>query len=225
MLKDFFSLLFPRVCILTKMPLAKGEKYISTLGASQLPKHDLNLLNENLHERFYGLVTIKHAFAYYKFSKNGKVQKLLHHLKYGRCPEVGELAARWYANGLLDAGYDQSFDIVIPVPLHKEKQRRRGYNQCDSIAKGMAEILGIPWSNAVLVKEKNTQSQTKKNRMARFTSADSVYKVCNGGLIKDKKVLVVDDIITTGATIGSCSQLLLQSGCKEVSVAALASAE
>lgn len=225
MLRDFLSLLFPRCCIITNEPLAKGEKYISSLCAQQLPKYDLTTFNDNLHQRFYGWVEIKHAFAYYKFSKSSKVQKLLHQLKYGRCPEVGALTAKWYANSLIEAGYKDSFDLIVPVPMHKIKKRKRGYNQCDSIAQGMASVLEISWSDMILRKEINNQSQTKKTRTARFENASLVYNISGKKEIQNKRILIVDDMVTTGATIGACAQLLLQNGCKEVSIAALATSE
>ncbi len=222
MLRDFISLLFPSSCIITQQPLAKGEKYISTHCAHQLPKFDLKATHEELHKKFYGIVTIKHAFAYYKFSKHNNVQKLLHQLKYNNCPEVGELAAQWYAYELAEAGYAKSFDLILPVPLHKTKQRKRGYNQCDSIAKGMSAVLEIPWHDKVLIKKKHTDSQTRKTRMQRFANAEEVYAIHHEPLIKGKRILLVDDVITTGATLSVCAHLLLQHGCQEVSIAALA---
>ena len=225
MFGDFFSLLFPRCCLLTGTPLAKGEQFISTHTISKLPKYDLKELNENLHKRFYGLVTVKHAFAYYKFSKNSKVQKLLHHVKYKKCPEIGEISSRWYAYALIEAGYQASFDMIIPVPLHKAKLRQRGYNQCNYIAKGLADVLGIEWTDKVLFKKMNTKSQTKKSRTERFSNAMDVFEIRNADLIKHKRVLLVDDVITTGATIIACSQLLIKGGCKDISVATLATAE
>ncbi len=225
MIKDFLDLLFPRCCILTNMPLAKGENLVSTHCMRQLPKYDLSELNESLHKRFYGLVTIKHAFAYYKFSKNSKVQKLLHFLKYKNCPELGEIAAKWFALDLSAEGFGEDFDIIIPVPLHRMKQRKRGYNQCDDIAKGLSTVFQIPWSDQVLEKKQNTQTQTKKSRLERYENASSVYGIRHMELIKGKRILLIDDVITTGATIGACAHLLLKSGCLEVSIAALASPE
>lgn len=208
--------------MITNTPLVKGEQYISTNCAHQLPKYDLKIFNENLKQKFYGLITVKHAFAYYKFSKNSNVQKLLHHLKYGNCPELGEMAAKWYGQALIEAGYKNSFDLIIPVPMHKVKRKKRGYNQCDGIAKGLSVVLEIPWADEVLEKVVNTQTQTKKSRMQRFENASSVYGIKNKEIIRNKRILLIDDVVTTGATISMCAYLLLENGCKEVSVAALA---
>lgn len=225
MIKDLLSLIFPECCLITHTPLVKGEQYISTNCAHQLPKYDLKVPNENLHRRFYGLTTIKHVFAYYKFSKNSKVQKLLHHIKYGNCPEVGEITAKWYGQALIEAGYKESFDLIVPIPMHKTKQRKRGYNQCDSIARGLAAVLEIPWTHEALEKRVNTQTQTRKNRIERFENASSVYSIKNKETLQGKRILLVDDVITTGATISVCAHLLLQHNCREVSVAALAAPE
>lgn len=223
MIKDLLSLIFPRCCVITHTALVKGEQYISVNCAHQLPKYDLNIPNENLHKRFYGLITIKHAFAYYKFSKNSNTRKLLHHLKYGNCPELGEITGKWYGQALIEAGYKAGFfDLIVPIPMHKVKQRKRGYNQCDGIARGLAAVLEIPWASDVLEKKVNTQTQTRKNRMERFDNANSVYGIKNKEVVKGKRILLVDDVITTGATISMCAHLLLENGCQEVSVAALA---
>lgn len=222
MIKDLLSLIFPRCCVITRTPLVQGEQYISTNCAYKLPKYDLKVINENLNQKFYGLITIKYAFAYYKFSKNSNVQKLLHHLKYKNCPELGEIAAKWYGQALVEAGHKDSFDLIVPVPMHKVKQRKRGYNQCDSIAKGLAIALAIPWTDEVLEKAVNTQTQTKKNRMQRFENANAIFNIKKKELIIGKRILLVDDVITTGATMSMCAKLLLDNGCKEVSIAALA---
>lgn len=225
MIKDFINLLFPRCCVISHEPLTKGEQYISTNCAYRLPKYNLTELNESLSKRFYGLVKIKHAFAYYKFAKKSNVQKLIHHIKYRNGQELGELVAGWYGNALMEAGYDQEFDVIVTIPLHKAKQRKRGYNQCDCIAKGLASVLRIPWETDVLYRNIYTESQTKMSKIQRFENAATIYSINVAEKIKGKRVLLIDDVITTGATIGMCADLLLKAQCKEVSVAALASPE
>ncbi|MDF9800573.1 ComF family protein [Catalinimonas alkaloidigena] len=225
MFNDFISLLFPHCCVVSKLPLAKGEQYISTSFANALPKYDLHHTNVNLERKFSGLVDIKYVLVYYKFSKKSGVQKILHHLKYRNLPEIGILTGKWFGHSLRAAGYQDKFDLIIPVPLHKSKQRKRGYNQADYIAKGIAEVLEIDWSENILQRKVNTQTQTKKSRAERFSNTENIYAIQNQAFIKEKRILIIDDVITTGATVGQCADLVLKEGGKEVSVAALAAAE
>jgi ComF family protein len=225
MFSDFMSLLFPQCCIISKAPLAKGEQFISTNCAQRLPKYDLTLPDENIHKRFYGLVNIQHALAYYKFAKNSQVQQLMHQLKYGGRPELGIMLAGWYGHALTEAGYVNCFDLILPVPMHRVKQKKRGYNQCDAIAEGLSVALKTPWRKDILEKTTNTATQTHKSRTERFANADSVYKVRHAATLAGKRILLVDDVITTGATLGVCATLLLQHPCASLSVAALAATE
>ncbi|MEM8966868.1 MAG: phosphoribosyltransferase family protein [Bacteroidota bacterium] len=225
MLKDFFSLIFPRTCLLSQVPLAKGEHLIATQAIINLPKFDLNEENTALIRRVYSFAPVENAWAYYKFSKHGKVQKLLHALKYQNHPEVGELSGKWFGYALQENVSKAKIDMIVPIPLHKKKQRKRGYNQCDFIVWGLAEILDIPWSAQILVKTENTESQTRKNRMERYRNSYQAYAIRKGANIKGKHILLVDDVVTTGATLGACAKLLLVGGCRAVSIAALATPE
>lgn len=223
MLSDFISLLFPQVCSISGRPLAKGEKYISITYAASLPKYNLYEANENLHRKFSGLVNVKHVWAYYKFSKKSGVQKLLHQVKYKNLPEVGELTSHWFGEAIHKM--KPEIDLVVPIPLHSAKKRKRGYNQADYIAKGIATELQVEWLADAMVRIVNTDTQTKKGRQERFSNTQNIYRVNKREAVAGKKILLVDDVITTGATIGQCAQLLLEAGCAEVSVAALAAAE
>ena len=225
MINDFVSLLFPRCCIVSNAPLARGEQHLSIAAARALPRFDLRQPHESLVQKVYTFAPVKQAFAYYKFARHSRVQRLLHHLKYKNCPEVGELVGMWFAHALRDAGCDQDFDSIVPVPLHRTKLRQRGYNQCDYIAKGLAQVLDIPWSPDVLTKPRATTSQTRKSRWERAENASGIFAVAQPEAIADRRILLVDDVVTTGATLGAAAKILVDSGCREVSVAALAAAE
>ena len=173
----------------------------------------------------YTFASVKHALAYYKFAKHGGVQRLLHQLKYKNCPEVGELAGMWFAHALVEAGYKEAFDLIIPIPLHRAKKRQRGYNQCDYIAKGLATVLEIPWRADGLIKPHRTTSQTRKSRWERSENVMAVFQLSDPAAIIGQRVLLVDDVVTTGATLGMGAKVLLEGGCREVSVAALATPE
>ena len=224
-INDFISLLFPRCCVISNAPLARGEQHIATAAARALPRFDLHHPSEALMQRMFTFAPVKHALTYYKFAKHGGVQRLLHQLKYKNCPEVGELAGMWFAHALIAAGYDEAFDLIVPIPLHPAKKRQRGYNQCDYIAKGLAMVLDIPWNPSLLTKPHRTTSQTRKSRWERSKNVADVFQLSNAAVIKGQRVLLVDDVVTTGATLGVGAKILLKGGCYEVSVAALATPE
>ena len=225
MINDFVSLLFPRCCVISNAPLARGEQYVATAAAQSLPRFDLRHPSEALARRMYTFAPVKHTLAYYKFAKHGGVQRLLHQLKYKNCPGVGELAGMWFAHALVEAGYSKAFDVIIPIPLHYTKQRQRGYNQCDHIAKGLAVVLDIPWNPSVLTKPHHTTSQTRKSRWERSENVTNVFQLTGSSVVTGQRVLLVDDVVTTGATLGAAAKALLNSGCQEASIAALAATE
>ena len=213
------------MCLISQQPLARGEQYIATQAALALPKFDLNRANLSLERRIYSFAPVEQAWAYYKFSKHGMVQRLLHALKYQNHPEVGELAGKWFGQALREYNSIQDIDLIVPIPLHKRKQKKRGYNQCDFIAWGLSEVLDIPWSTQVLVKTKNTESQTRKNRIERYRNSYQAYAIRRSANIKGKHILLVDDVVTTGATLGACAKLLLAGGCRAASIVTLATPE
>ena len=222
---DFFNLIYPAYCYACVEDLEKNENVICTNCRMTLPRLKIEQdENNEMAKRFWGKVKVENAFAYYKFEKKGKVQKLLHHLKYEGKTEIGEMAGHWLANEIKDDGIEIGAEIIIPIPLHKSKLRSRGYNQSDSFAKGLSEKMNIPWSDKILKKHIATSTQTKKNRYERFKNVEDVFTITNNELIQDKHILLVDDVITTGSTFESAIKTLLENGASKVSIAAIASA-
>ena len=194
-------------------------------AAQSLPRFDIQSSSQALKPRVYTFAPVKHAFAYYKFAKHGGVQRMLHHLKYKNCPEVGELVGMWFAHAIKAAGYANSFDLIIPIPLHQAKRRQRGYNQCDYIAKGLSTVLEVSWQPGILLKSQHTSSQTRKSRWERSENVAHSFRLSNAEAVINKRILLIDDVVTTGATLGRGARVLLDGGCHEVSVAALAMPE
>lgn len=220
MIEDFISLFFPRYCLVSGIPLAKGEQLMATNIVMQLPKHDLE--SDIVVQKFYGKVLLEYAVAYYKFVKGGNVQKILHALKYRNCPELGIMLGGWFGYALKEAGY--TFDILIPVPLHKTRLRQRGYNQSDKIAKGMATTLETVWADDIVLRTQKTITQTGKDRIERFENVSSIFSLTKPEAVKGKRVLIIDDVVTTGSTLEACVMAVSEGGCKSISIAALASA-
>lgn len=225
-LSNFVGLIFPRVCLACDEPLGRGEDHICTNCRAQLPYTDYHLLppaDNPLARRFWGRVRVRHALSYLRFLRRGRVQHLLHQLKYRGQRDVGLALGRWYGHDLLRHGF--LFDLVVPVPLHPRKLAKRGYNQSDPFAAGLAESLGISWHAEGLHRLEHTDSQTRKNRLERWQNVAEVFGVTDPATVQGKHVLVVDDVLTTGATLEACAAALLAAGAAEVSVATIASAD
>ncbi|WP_034256664.1 ComF family protein [Adhaeribacter aquaticus] len=226
--QDFTTLLFPEYCYACQGSLVKGEDLICTKCRLHLPYTNLHRVKESsqniLHHRFLGKVPVKFVLSYLYFKQSGRVQNLLHALKYKNVPAIGELLGDWYGQELKEAAYTTAFDMILPVPLHPKKQQKRGYNQSASFAKGLANALGVPCSEAILIRTLNTSSQTNKTRPERWENVSKAFKVMDAEQVKGKKVLLVDDVLTTGATLEACAVTLLEAGSAEVSVGAIAAA-
>lgn len=225
MFSSFIDLIFPRICSACLEPLQRNEELICTHCRFDLPKTNLHLETENpLAYKFFGEVQLKHTLSYLKFVKGGKVQRLMHELKYKGNQEVGEMLGRWYGAELRESGFSDAFDLIIPVPLHQKRLTVRGYNQSDCFAKGLSESLNIEWRNDILIREIETSSQVNKSRLERYQNMDKVFTVKNSELLRNKKIVVVDDTLTTGATLESCVLSLQAFEIKDISILTLAMA-
>lgn len=225
MIKEFISMIFPEYCLMCEESLVTKEKYICVHCQYHLPKTFFHLEVENdLVKRFWGKVPVKYAFAYLKFTKQGKVQNALHKLKYEGYKEIGEILGNWYGSDLMQCGLANEFDTILPVPLHQSKLKKRGYNQSDTFAKGLSETMLLDWSPHILYKVAATETQTNKRRLQRWANVKNIFSVKNEESIIGKRILLVDDVITTGSTLEACAKVLLDAGCSEVSIAAIAAA-
>ncbi len=225
MFNDFIDMVFPQNCFACETTLEKHEECICLHCHYQLPKtnlHNTPTINE-LHYRFAGKVPLTYAFAYLSFTKKGRVQKLLHALKYKSQERLGEKLGYWYGMDLLEKN-NMSFDdyIIIPVPLHLRKLKERGYNQSEAFSKGLSDSLKIPLFSTIIQKTHHTSSQTNKSRLERWKNVENVFYITNTGTIQNKKVLLVDDVITTGSTLEACALALQKSKVHEISIAGLA---
>jgi ComF family protein len=222
---DFISMIYPEYCHGCGNDLEKGESLICTPCRLSLPVTNAHLeYNNKLRQRFLGKIPIEYAIAYLKFTQGGKVQRLLHALKYNNQPEVGELLGYWYGAELKSKELEKEFDLIIPVPLHPAKLRIRGYNQSDAIAKGMSASMNTEWSADIMIRKIFTDTQTRKKRFARFENVSSVFELLTAQKIINKHILIIDDVMTTGSTFESCARILLDNGAAKISVAALAAA-
>ncbi len=175
--------------------------------------------------KLIGRLSLKYAWAFLKFRKTGIVQHLLHQLKYNNQPEVAIKIGRIYGQELVQSGFQNEFDVIVPVPLHGSRQKKRGYNQSSKFAQGLSEALTIPWDESISIRTTTTTTQTKKSKQARWENVKSVFDIRESENIRGQRILLVDDVITTGATMEACGQHLLDHYCKELSIACIAEAQ
>jgi ComF family protein len=220
-LKDFISLFFPNYCLGCHNTLVRGESLVCTRCIYEMPKTNYHLQVDNpLRLRLYGRIEIAYALAFFRFTKRGRIQHILHALKYKNEPEVGVVLGKVYGERIKDQNFD--FEVILPVPLHPSRQRRRGYNQSFKFAEGLAASLNIPAIEHGLVRQVQTDSQTNKSKLSRWENVNAVFSIPQEELIRGRHVLLVDDVITTGATIEACATLISKAGCRKLSVASIA---
>lgn len=223
---DVISLLFPNTCNGCELPLYPGEKAICTHCLYDLPYTDFHLHSANrVAKQLWGRLPFAAAMAMLYFKKNTKIQNLIHNLKYKGKTEVGYELGKLLGERLATSGNYTAIDYIVPVPLHPKKERLRGYNQSNFIADGVAEILGAPVLKQSLIRKKITETQTRKSRFIRYENMLSVFELNKPEQFVNKHVLLVDDVITTGATTEACGNTLLQGGVKKLSIASLAFAQ
>lgn len=169
-----------------------------------------NINNNEAILKFYGKLDVVHASALFYFQKKGIVQELIHKLKYKGHQEIGETIGYWYAEELKNIQLLHDIDYIIPVPLHQKKLKNRGYNQVTTFGKALSETLKIPIKELLLIRKKDTKSQTKKNRINRSAVVEHVFTIAETTEFKNKHFLLIDDVITTGATLESCGRELLK---------------
>ena len=220
------ELFFPNLCIacLSKNPLRKDLFCLSCKLA--LPYTDqIDVPDNELEYRIYGRFKFTRAAALFRFRKGSKVQTVMHQLKYKNRPHIGIELGKEFGKRILASTEFPKPDLIIPIPLHRKKQKKRGYNQSYQFGKGIAEVLQIPIYESVLNKISDNTSQTQMSRLARLENVMNSYKIKNDSKIKGKHVLLVDDIITTGATIEAAAQKLLKSQDLKLSLAIIGMAE
>jgi ComF family protein len=200
-----------------------SENYVCTGCLLNLPLTNFHQTpGNNLEKIFWGRVNINRAIALLYYKKGGKTAKLLHALKYHDNPEIALFLGKYYGTFLSHFIAQNKIDAVVAIPLHSKKLSIRGYNQSEMLCLGLAEILGIENLSAAVKRNKFTQTQTQKSRLERSENVNNVFEITNIASFENKHILLIDDVVTTGATIESCAAIFEKiSNCK-VSIGALA---
>lgn len=225
-LNDFINLFYPNVCQACGRPLVKNEKVICLSCLYKLPRTNFQYFEDNPIARiFWGRVNLTTATSLLFFNKGGHVQKLMHEFKYHGKYETAIFLGSLMGRELIKSDLYKDVDIVIPVPLHKKKLRKRGYNQSEMIAIGISKTMNTEIKNDVLIRTEYTETQTKKSRYSRWENVRGKFAVINKEKIQNHHLLLIDDVLTTGATLEACAQFLTEIPNVKVSVATLAYAQ
>lgn len=223
MLKDFASLVFPPCCLCCSTILAPQEKTICSVCEMELPHTHFELIPDNPIEKiFWGRIPIKAASAGFYFSKEGRIQQLMHALKYNDQLEAGILLGKKLGRLLKRSPRFQHITCIIPVPLHQKKLRKRGFNQCSFIAKGIQATTNWKIDETSLLRVSYNESQTKKTRWARWKNVSTIFQLHTKANLSNEHILLIDDVITTGSTLEACSIELLKGNPASVSIATTA---
>lgn len=220
---SFLEIIYPNVCICCGESLVNGEEEICLKCLYTIPKTNYHLQADNpIEKRFWGKVNIENATAFFHFQKGSSFQHLLHELKYKGNKEIGTVLGKYLGSDLKNSDRFLSIDIIAPVPLHPNRQQKRGYNQSEMIAKGLSAVMQKPLDTIHLTRKIENPTQTKKSVFERWENTNGIFEISDQNIFQNKHVLLVDDVLTTGSTLLACATELLKSDNTKVSIATLA---
>jgi len=225
MLRGLINLLYPNLCASCQEFLLKNENVICFNCMVDIPRTFYYQDMENpIAKLFWGKIKLEFALSAFTFVKKGKVQRLMHELKYKGNTKVGELMGIELGKEIDKVEIADKVDLVIPVPLHKKKLKQRGYNQSAFIAIGVAKVLACELNTTLLKRVELSESQTKKSKYERWENVVSAFMLTDANQYKGKHILLIDDVVTTGATLEACCKKLKEIKGVKLSVGTLASA-
>jgi len=225
MLESLLNLFFPKVCVGCKSFIGANEYVVCTVCRHELPltNHHLNPENEAF-KKFYGRIPVEYVSAFLYFNKKGMVQEMIHNLKYKGHEEIGTFLGEWYAVDLQQNNVLKNIDVIIPVPLHTKRMKERGYNQVTNFGLALSENFNIPINDTILKRKVHSKTQSKKNLLGRIDGIESVFDVTFATEDSNKHYLLIDDVLTTGATLEACSKALLKIPGTRISIICMAMA-
>ncbi len=222
-LNNIYELFYPELCACCNNTLTNNELIVCVNCRHDLPLTNFTNEENNLVEKsFYGRIQIETATALFYFFKKGKIQNLIHALKYKNQQQVGTLLGNWLGEELAESPRFSTIDYIIPVPLHKNKLKTRGYNQVSYFGKSISKILKIPFNETILTRISFTKTQTKKVRFDRWNNVQELFFVEDQKTLENKHILLIDDIITTGATLEACCKAFKKTKNIKISIACMA---
>lgn len=222
LLSSLLDLFYPHTCDGCGTDLTRTEKVLCIRCLRRLPLTGYQHLPHNPVEKiFWGRVNIRHAMAAYYYRKSSLLQQLIYQFKYDQREDIATHLGQQMGALLLQSGWLYEINSIVPVPIHPTKLQQRGYNQAMLLANGVAAITGKPVMEEILFRNNYSPSQTNKGRLLRWQNVSNVFSIRPTDQLKDQHVLLIDDVLTTGATLEACSSLLLSAGAA-VSICTLA---
>lgn len=228
-IKSFLSqtihLFYPHVCTGCGSDLVSKLNLLCLKCIDALPETTFALHADNPIEKiFWGRIPLTAAHSEFYFSKESLIQQLIHQLKYKNNQAIGVYLGKIMGKSLLASKRFNNIDALIPLPLYPDKEHKRGYNQAAIICNGVSEIMNIPVINNNVIRKIHTDTQTKKHRTERWENVAESFAIKNGTQLQGKNLLLIDDVITTGATLEACGQTILALSNTSLSIATLAHA-
>ena len=222
-LSSFISLIYPRICASCQRTLVDQEENICLHCLSDLPYTNYHEQTNNpLVEKMISVPYLKNVYTFIKYEKGGIAQKLLRELKYNNNKAIGLMLGQMFAEHISNQLDDSHIDLIIPIPLHKSKLRKRGFNQAAVIADGFGNKTDLPVDEKVLIRTGKNKTQTKKGKTDRWINVENLFEVLKPQLVKDQSIMIIDDVITTGATIESAAIELAKCQPKHIYLASIA---
>jgi len=201
-LTDLIGILYPNICLICGENLLRNEEQICLKCLHDIPRTNYHLQPNNpVEKRFWGKVAIEHASSFFFFTKGSPFQKLLHELKYRNNKKIGEIMGKYAAGDLIANLALAEIDFIVPLPLHPKKKLKRGYNQSEMISIGIAAVFSKPIDTKTLTRTKETSTQTRKSVFERYENTIDTFEVVDKNAFRNKHILLVDDVLTTGSTI------------------------
>ncbi len=214
-------MLFPHVCAGCGSDILNEETVLCMRCIDAMPETNFEMHPNNPVEKmFWGRLPLVGATAQFYFTKESLMQHLMHLFKYKANRELGLQLGRMMGEQIQHSGRFE-VDALVPLPLFPAKEKRRGYNQATVLCEGMAESMGIPVLDKAIIRPQHTETQTKKGRIERWKNMEGKFILSNPDAIRNKHLLLVDDVVTTGATLEACGNELLQAENVQLSVATL----
>lgn len=220
-ISDLIDLIFPRHCLVCGEVLSPEEHDICLNCLLTFPRIEPLHLAE-IEKVFWGKTDIERATSFMYYRKGSPYNNLLHATKYRNRPEVGRRIAAIAAESIMPSGFFNGIDAIVPLPLSKKKRRKRGYNQCDYIAEGVSQATGIPVLKNCVERRKSNETQTHKNREERWKNVEGIFLLTKPEAVEGKHILLIDDILTTGATLASCAEAIESNSRCKISIFTLA---
>ena len=217
------DLISPRLCVVCGNRLAVTEETLCSKCYLHLPRTDFghDLYENVMVKLFWGQMAIEKATALFYYEPHAETAQILYEMKYKNHPEIGVVMGRMMAKELMRSGLFEGIDAIVPVPLARKRERQRGYNQSLELARGVSEVTGLPIANKVVRRTKFVGSQTQRGRWERNENVEDVFELVDSDSISWKHLLLIDDVVTTGATIIACAQEMRKASNVKFSVLAL----